>query len=104
MRYVRLPSFLADWNSLPEQERTLVKQWLAERFLPAVAAYESDPTGFVWPKSLRLERLGGAGGICAVSWSFAGPDGRATFEFAVMDGETVVVWRRIGHHDIYQRP
>jgi len=104
MKYFRLSSFLADWKALPERERALVRQWLAEDFLPTVAAYEADPAGFVWPKSLRFERLQEAGGICAVSWSFAGPDGRATFQFSVVDGEPVVVWRRIGHHNIYKQP
>ena len=103
MRYVRLPSFLADWTALPERERELVRRWLAEVFLPAVAAYEADPTSNAWPKGLRFERLESSGGICAVSWSFAGPDGRATFEFSSLDGERVIIWRRIGHHD-YRRP
>ena len=104
MRYVRLPAFLRDWAALPEAERALVKQWLAEEFLPAVAAYEADPSGFVWPRTLRFERLKGTGGICAVTWSFSGPDGRATFEFSTIDGEPCLVWRRIGRHDVYRRP
>ncbi len=104
MRYVRLPSFLADWNALPQSERTLVKQWLADVFLPAVAAYEADPTGFTWPRSLRFERLQHGHGICAITWSFSGPDGRATFEFSTRDCEPCLIWRRIGHHDIYRRP
>ena len=104
MRYVRLPAFLSDWRSLPERERNLVRHWLAEVFLPAVEAYEADPAGFLWPRSLRFERLKGTDGICSVTWSFAGPDGRATFEFSQVDGEPCLVWRRIGHHDIYQRP
>jgi len=104
VRYVRLPTFLADWRRLPEDERALVKQWLADVFLPAVAAYEADPTGFVWPASLRFERISATGGICAVTWSFSGPDGRATFEFTTIDGMSCLVWRRIGHHGIYKRP
>jgi len=104
MRYVRTSAFLSDWKALPEAERVLVKKWLAEVFLPAVAAYELNPVGFVWPRGLRFERIQGADGICAVTWSFSGPDGRATFEFATEDGEPCLRWRRIGYHDIYRRP
>jgi len=104
VRYVRLPTFLADWNALSDAERRLVKAWLAEVFLPAVAAYEADPTGFVWPGSLRFERLEGAGGICAVTWHFSGPDGRATFQFGESNGQPCLIWRRIGHHDVYRTP
>jgi hypothetical protein len=104
MRYLRLDTFLADWKRLPDGERALVKAWLSEEFLPAAAAYEHNPVGYQWPKSLRFERLGGVDGVCAVTWSFAGPDGRATFHFDVVDGEPRLVWRRIGHHDIYCRP
>jgi len=104
MKYVRLPAFLADWQGLPEAERAFVKQWLAEDFLPAVAAYEADPAGFVWPRGLRFERLKSSDGICAVTWSFAGPDGQATFQFSTTDGEPCLVWRRIGYHDICDRP
>ena len=104
MKYVRLPAFLADWQALPEPERAFVKRWLAEIFLPAVAAYEADPTGFIWPRSLRFERIKSAGGVCAVTWSFSGPDGRATFQFSMIDSEPCLVWRRIGHHDIYHQP
>ena len=104
MKYVRLPTFLADWKRLPEAERALVKRWLAEVFLPAVEAYQADPTAFVWPRSLRFERLSATEGVCAVTWSFAGPDGRATFQLTVVDGETTLIWRRIGHHSIYRQP
>jgi len=104
MRYLRLPTFMNDWQRLPAHERELVKGWLTDVFLPAVAGYEADPAGFVWPAGLRFERLQQTDGICAVTWSFAGPDGRATFEFRVIDGESYLVWRRIGHHGIYKRP
>jgi hypothetical protein len=36
-----------------------------------------------------------------MTWSFAGPDGRALFRLAEVAGEPVVVWLRIGNHDIY---
>lgn len=39
-----------------------------------------------------------------LTWSFAGPDGRATFEFFAVDGETAIRWRRVGRHDIFRNP
>jgi hypothetical protein len=99
-----LPSFLSDWQALPQAERAFVKRWLTKDFLPAVAAYETDPTAFVWPRGLRFERLQATADICAVTWSFAGPDGRATFQFTTVDGEPCLIWRRIGRHDVYRRP
>ena len=104
MKYLRLPSFLSGWQALPAGERALVKRWLTDDFLPAVAAYEAEPTSFVWPACLRFERLRSTDGVCAVAWSFAGPDGRATFQFATIDGEPHLVWRRIGHHEVHRRP
>jgi len=104
MKYRRLPSFLADWTALSPSERDLVKHWLSEVFLPAVTAYERDPVGHVWPKALRFERIHDSGGICAVTWSFSGPDGRATFQIISLGDQPILVWRRIGHHDIYRQP
>ena len=37
----------------------------------------------------------------SMTWSFAGPDGRARFRLAEVAGETVVVWLRVGNHGIY---
>lgn len=104
MRYVRLPTFLADWRALPPAERELVRQWLSDVLLPAMASYDADPAGFVWPAALRFEHLANTGGICSVIWSFAGPDGRATLDLTTCDGQRTVVWRRIGHHEIDKRP
>jgi len=104
VRYTRLPAFLADWQALMPDERRLIKQWLTDDLLPAFAAYEADPKGYVWPAKLRFERIRHGGGICAVTWSFAGPDGRATFEFGTDEGQPCIIWRRIGHHDIYTNP
>jgi hypothetical protein len=37
----------------------------------------------------------------SMTWSFAGPDGRALFRLAEVAGETVVVLLRVGSHGIY---
>jgi len=39
-----------------------------------------------------------------MTWSFAGPDGRATFELVEVDGEPAIRWRRIGDHRIFEEP
>jgi hypothetical protein len=31
------------------------------------------------------------------------PDGRALFRLAEVAGDPVVIWLRVGHHDIYNR-
>jgi hypothetical protein len=43
----------------------------------------------------------GIGVDYSMTWSFAGPDGRALFRLAEVSGETVVVWLRVGNHGIY---
>lgn len=51
-----------------------------------------------WPRALRVHRIGVD---YSMTWSFAGPDGRALFRLAEVAGETVVVWLRVGNHGIY---
>jgi hypothetical protein len=39
-----------------------------------------------------------------MTWSFAGPDGRATFESVTVDDELRCRWRRIGDHPVFDSP
>jgi len=39
-----------------------------------------------------------------MTWSFSGPDGRATFEWIEIDGEPAIFWRRVGGHEILGEP
>jgi len=57
-----------------------------------------------WPASLRVKPVEGALGIFEMTWSFKGPDGRATFEWIQIDGTLGVRWRLIGDHSIFKRP
>jgi hypothetical protein len=57
-----------------------------------------------WPAALRIKRVQGAPGIWELTWSFAGPDGRATFELIEVGGEPAIRWRRIGGHEIFAEP
>ena len=102
MKYRVLPRFSADYQKLSPEERFVFKKALA-RFIAAARDYEGLPEHYVWPKSLRVERLTGSG-IMAMTWSFSGPDCRATFEFVTVEKEQIVVWRRVGRHGIYREP
>lgn len=37
----------------------------------------------------------GAAGVWEITWSFSGPDGRATFEYVDIEGELAIRWRRM---------
>ena len=74
---------------------TAYERWIANGGVGIPAA---------WPKSLRVKAVGGAPGIWELSWSFAGPDGRATFEFVDVHGEPAIRWRRIGGHEVFKAP
>jgi hypothetical protein len=55
--------------------------------------------------SLRVTRVQRvkAQGVWEMTWA---PDGRATFMYGieVTPGETHIIWRRIGGHEIFQNP
>lgn len=58
----------------------------------------------VWPAALRVSQLRGTASIWEMTWSVAGPDGRATFELVTVEGELVCLWRRIGDHEVLVNP
>ena len=97
MKYVRTPGFLIDLRRLPEEHRKLFVRAVNEVLRPALDA--GAHTGAVpWPRALRVHRIGVN---YSMTWSFAGPDGRALFLLADVAGETFVVWLRVGNHSIY---
>ncbi len=102
MKYVVLISFRGDYQRLSEHERSLFKRVLPA-FVDACDRYAADPTA-PWPTSLRVKSVERAPGILEMTWSFSGPDGRATFEWMDLDGELAVRWRRIGKHRILRAP
>lgn len=57
-----------------------------------------------WPASLRVKAVRGAPAVWEMTWSFSGPDGRATFDLIEVDGEPAIRWRRVGGHEIFERP
>lgn len=110
MRYVRTESFKADYKRLSDAERVLFKQ-AAVSFNDACDRFVVGGTAF--PATLRVKPMVGAAGVFEMTWSFSGPDGRATWEWGEVevrhdDGSTTreraVVWRRVGTHRIFDRP
>ena len=92
--------------------------WLArfgadfDRLTPAQqAAFLAAVTQFVedlresgrFRKGLRVKGVQGASGVFEMTWA---DDGRATFQYgdAIVEGETHVIWRRVGTHDVLRRP
>jgi hypothetical protein len=97
------PAFEGDWARLSGSERAAFREVVTERFHPACERRRADPTS-AWPTSLRVKDVEGAPGVWEMTWSFAGPDGRATFEWIEIDGEPAIRWRRVGGHAIFGAP
>lgn len=99
MRYETTPAFDADYRRLPKRERTMFRRVVIEEFSPGCDAFHGTPS-VPFPDRLRVKSITSAPGLFEMTWSFAGPDGRATFEWIVIDGQPAVRWRRIGGHRI----
>jgi len=102
VRYEVLDSFLGDYRRLSPTERALFKNVFPD-FVAACDRFSADRAAG-WPASLRVKAIEGAPGIVEMTWSFAGPDGRATFEWMTIDGQLSMRWRRVGGHQIFRNP
>lgn len=103
MKYERTEQVKRDYRKLSEAEREQFKQTVAEHFRPAVERRVEDP-GSEWPKRLRVKGVKGADGIWDMTWHFSDPDGRATWEWTTIAGESALRWRRVGSHAIFSDP
>jgi hypothetical protein len=95
--FERLARFDREFRRLP---RELQRAFLAA--LPLfVAALREKPPAF--PPALRIHRVQGSDRIWEITFA---PDGRATFEYGgeVVEGETHVIWRRVGSHGVLSDP
>ncbi len=106
MRYELTASAAADFGRLSPDEKAMFRT-AVRAFNDACDAMTAE--GAVrWPKSLRVKSVHGAPGVWEMTWSFSGPDGRATWEWTtVTDGDEqvpAVRWRRIGGHTIFRDP
>lgn len=102
MKFERTASFDSDWRRLAETDRKLFRDQV-RAFHDAAEQQVAQP-GSAWPKRLRVKAVTSAPGIWEMTWSFSGPDGRATFEWIEIDGEPAIRWRRIGDHSVFKRP
>jgi hypothetical protein len=73
MKDVRTPGFLIDLRRLPDEHRKLFVQAVHETLRPALDA-GAHKGAVPWPRALRVHRIGAN---YSMTWSFAGPDGRA---------------------------
>jgi len=107
MRYVRTDSFLADYRKLSKSERELFRRAIRQ-FNDACDRFVEERDPSVWPASLRLKAVRGAPGVWEMTWSFARPDGRATWQWTTVTDDNgqhpAVLWRRIGGHAIFREP
>ncbi len=102
MKYDRSDDFKADYKRLSEREKGLFKKsYLRMNDAYAQRGNQALPP---WPKSLRIRDVEGATGVFEMTWSFSGPDGRATFEIITIAGSPAIRWRRIGGHEIFRAP
>jgi hypothetical protein len=102
VKFETTESFDADYRRLSEREAEMFRKAL-KVFIPACDRYGSDAS-MKWPASLRVKDVEGAPGVWEMTWSFSGPDGRATFEWIDIDGGLGLRWRRVGGHSIFERP
>jgi hypothetical protein len=103
LRYETTPAFGGDVQRLSADEYRVFCEVVEEKFIPAAERKAADPASR-WPRSLRVKAVEGAPGIWELTWSFAGPDGRATFEWIEIEGERAIRWRRVGGHAIFREP
>lgn len=104
---MRTSIFKSDYRRLSEEDE--------ERFRQAVRVFNEACDRFIatrdpsaWPASLRVKQVRGAPGVWEMTWSFSGPDGRATWEWtSVTEGSVqrpAIRWRRIGDHRTLKDP
>lgn len=107
MKYRTLESFKADYKRLKPEHRVTFRKVVGDKFAPACDAWAASigsRKAYVWPRSLRVDELVGAAGIMEMTWSYASPDGRATFMLVREGADWICVWRRIGDHSVYRDP
>jgi len=103
MKYETTPAFDNDLRRLKPEHLQAFREVVRTKFAPASEAYAVDPAR-PWPASLRVKPVQSTRGILEMTWSFASPDGRATFELVTVDGELRCRWRRIGDHGVFLAP
>lgn len=109
MRFDRTDAARSDFKALSEAEKAKFRQ-AAREFSEAADRFTEDHVA--WPKRFRVKDIQGAKGILEMTWSFSGPDGRATWQWTTVEVSKgkktsrfpAVLWRRIGGHEIFGNP
>ena len=102
MKFQAEESFYTDFRRLDPDEKKLFMDAVNE--INRAYARRGQSRLPRWPAHLRVKDVEGAPGIWEMTWSYSGPDGRATFRIADLNGEPVIRWRRIGDHRIFRVP
>jgi len=107
VKFETTPAFDVDVRRLKAEHLAQFRDVVVTRFAPSCDAWAAatDAGGaFIWPKALRTHPMKGRPGVWEMTWSFASPDGRATFEFVRIGQEWRCRWRRVGDHGVYADP
>lgn len=94
--FSRTDRFVQDLKKLTAQQRQRFHATMIGEFVVDLKAGRFRP-------GLRVKRVQATAGGWEMTWA---PDGRATFEYGPQQrpGEPHVTWRRVGTHDIVNRP
>ena len=103
MKFQQTERFAGDRRRLSDEEFRCFWQVVRDELIGAAERHVSVP-GAAWPARLRVKPVQDARGVWGMTWSFAGPDGRATFEWVQIDREPAIRWRRVGGHAIFSDP
>ncbi len=103
MKFQTTPAFDSDYRRLAPEHAATFREVVRDKFAPACDTYAKDPAT-LWPASLRVKSVRGTSGVLEMTWSFASPDGRATFELITVEGELRCRWRRVGDHGVDRNP
>ncbi len=103
MKFETTPAFDGDYRRLKKEHQATFRAVVKDKFAPACDVHAGD-TSRPWPASLRVKSVRNAPGILEMTWSFASPDGRATFELVTVAGELCCRWRRVGDHEVFKQP
>jgi len=108
VRFARTDVFKADYRRLSNANKELFRP-AAREFNQACDQFivAKDPS--TWPAKLRVKPVTSAPGVFEMTWSFTGPDGRATWEWTTVidhkdEQHPAVLWRRLGDHKIFRSP
>lgn len=94
--YETTSRFAKDFAKLAADDKDRFEKVVKERFVRDLALGK-------FRAGLRVKAVQGADGILEMTWA---PNGRATFQYGdeQVAGEARVIWRRVGTHDIFDRP